>query len=78
MFNTFADENENRELSGSDWDHVFIEQNGNTVVNITIFNDSLERFEKIIEMGFESGFKMTIDNLDKLLATLSKVKRDFN
>ena len=78
MFNTFADENENRELSGSDWDHVFIEQNGNTVVNITIFNDSLERLEKIIEQGFESGFKMTIDNLDKLLATLSKVKRGFN
>lgn len=78
MFNTFADENENRELSGSDWDHVFIEQNGNTVVNITIFNDSLERLEKIIEKGFESGFKMTIDNLDKLLAMLSKVKRGFN
>jgi len=28
--------------------------------------------EKMIEMGFVEGFKMTIDNLEKLLTTLSK------
>jgi uncharacterized protein YndB with AHSA1/START domain len=72
MFNTFADQNENRELPGSNWDHSFNEQNGITKVSITIFNESLERLEKMIEMGFEQGFKMSIDNLDQLLKTLSE------
>ncbi|MFW0739311.1 SRPBCC family protein [Flavobacterium sp. T12S277] len=72
MFNTFADQNENRELPGSDWDHSFSEQNGITKVSISIFNESLERLEKMIEMGFEQGFKMSIDNLDQLLKTLSE------
>ncbi|BFM45526.1 SRPBCC family protein [Flavobacterium sp. CFS9] len=72
MFNTFADQNENRELPGSNWDHSFSEQNGITKVSISIFNESLERLEKMIEMGFEQGFKMSIDNLDQLLKTLSK------
>ncbi|MFH6988881.1 SRPBCC domain-containing protein [Flavobacterium collinsii] len=72
MFNTFADQNENRELPGSNWDHSFSEQNGITKVSITIFNESLERLEKMIEMGFEQGFKMSIDNLNQLLKTLSE------
>jgi len=72
MHNAFADENENAELPGSDWDYNFSEQNGITKVSITIYNDSLTRLEKMIEMGFEPGFKMSIDNLDQLLATLSK------
>ncbi|WP_337966192.1 SRPBCC domain-containing protein [uncultured Flavobacterium sp.] len=71
MFNTFADKDENRELPGSNWDHTFSEENGITKVNIAIFNESLERMEKMIEMGFSEGFKMSIDNLDKLLETLS-------
>ena len=72
MYNTFADENENRQLPGSDWDYVFSEQDGITTVNITIFNESLERMEKMIEMGFVQGFKMTIDNLEKVLENLSQ------
>ncbi|WP_316635341.1 SRPBCC domain-containing protein [uncultured Flavobacterium sp.] len=72
MFNTFADENENRELPGSDWDYTFSRQNGITEVNITIVNESLERLERLIEMGFTEGFKMSIDNLEKLLEILSK------
>ncbi|PIF29999.1 uncharacterized protein YndB with AHSA1/START domain [Flavobacterium sp. 9] len=72
MFNTFADKEENRELPGSNWDHTFSEENGITKVNIAIFNESLERLEKMIEMGFSEGFKMSIDNLEKLLETLSQ------
>ncbi|OXB01915.1 SRPBCC family protein [Flavobacterium pectinovorum] len=72
MYNTFADENENRQLPGSDWDYVFSEQDGITTVNITIFNESLERMEKMIEMGFVQGFKMTIDNLEMVLENLSQ------
>lgn len=70
MYNTFADAEENRELPGSAWEYNFSEQNGMTKVHITIVNESLTRFEKMIEMGFELGFKMSIDNLEQLLASL--------
>jgi len=70
MYNTFADKDENRELPGSDWDYNFSEQNGITKVSITIKNESLERLERMIEMGFKEGFTMSIDNLEKLLETL--------
>ena len=72
MYNTFADADENPELPGSSWDYNFSEQNGITKVSISIFNESLTRLERMIEMGFEPGFKMTIDNLEQLLTTLSK------
>jgi uncharacterized protein YndB with AHSA1/START domain len=70
MFNTFADKDENPESSGSDWDYTFSEQNGKTKVSIVIYNESLERMEKMIEMGFTEGFKMSMMNLENLLATL--------
>jgi uncharacterized protein YndB with AHSA1/START domain len=73
MYNSFADAEENPELPGSVWDYQFSEQNGITRVNIIIVNESLARLEKMIEMGFEPGFKMTIDNLDQLLATFKKM-----
>jgi uncharacterized protein YndB with AHSA1/START domain len=69
FFNAFADENENLELPGSEWDHTFTEQNGITKVSVTIYNDSLERMEKQIEMGFKEGFTMTLNYLDELLAS---------
>jgi uncharacterized protein YndB with AHSA1/START domain len=71
MYNTFADKDENPELPGSEWEYNFSEQNGITKVSIIIKNESLARMEKMIEMGFVEGFKMTIDNLEKLLTTLS-------
>jgi uncharacterized protein YndB with AHSA1/START domain len=70
-FNTFADKDENPELPGSDWDYTFSEQDGKTKVNITIYNESLERMERMLHMGFTEGFKMTLNNLDTVLATLS-------
>ena len=72
MFNAFADKDENIELPGSDWDYTFIEQNGKTIVNITIYNESLARMEKMIEMGFKEGFNMSMNNLENLLASLSQ------
>jgi uncharacterized protein YndB with AHSA1/START domain len=71
FLNAFADENENPELPGSDWDLTFSEQNGTTKVSVTIYNESLERMEKMIEMGFKEGFTMTLKSLEDLLATLS-------
>ena len=72
MFNAFADKDENPELPGSDWDYTFSEQNGKTTVRITIYNESLARMEKMIEMGFKEGFTMSMTNLENLLATLSR------
>jgi uncharacterized protein YndB with AHSA1/START domain len=72
MHNAFADKDENPELPGSDWDYNFSELNGITKVSIAIYNESLARLEKMIEMGFKEGFTMSIDNLEKLLTTLSQ------
>jgi len=70
--NAFADAAENPDLPGSDWDLNFSEQNGTTKVSITIYNESLERMEKQIEMGFKEGFTATLKYLGELLETLSK------
>ena len=71
MNNVFTDEDENPELHGSEWDHNFSEENGATIVSITIYNESLERLESILD-GFTQGMKMSLSNLEALLATLSK------
>jgi uncharacterized protein YndB with AHSA1/START domain len=69
MYNAFADKDENPELPGSEWDHTFSEQNGITKVSITIYNESLERLERILD-GFTQGMKMSLSNLENLLSTL--------
>src|SRR5436189_4030054 len=56
LFNAFADKDENLQLPGSEWDMNFSEQKGSdghpvTMVSISIYNESLERLEKMIEMG---------------------------
>jgi uncharacterized protein YndB with AHSA1/START domain len=77
IFNAFADEDENPQLPGSDWDFNFSEQNGpdgyrGTKVSISIYNESLARMEKMIEMGFKEGSAMQMKNLEELLARLSQ------
>ncbi|MFL5764338.1 MAG: SRPBCC domain-containing protein [Bacteroidia bacterium] len=67
FLSVFADKDENLHLPGSDWNLTFSEQNGKTKVHISIYNDSLERMEKMIEMGFKEGFTMTLDSLDVML-----------
>lgn len=71
MYNAFADKDENPQLPGSEWDHTFSEANGTTKVSIVIYNESLVRMEAILE-GFTQGMKMSLTNLENLLATLSK------
>jgi uncharacterized protein YndB with AHSA1/START domain len=72
FFNAFADKDENPELPGSDWDLNFREQDGTTKVSISIYNESLERLERMVEMGFIEGAKAQLNNLNELLARLSK------
>lgn len=77
MTNAFADKNENPELPASDWDFSFTQENSTndrsvTKVVIAITNESRERFEKMIEMGFQGGFTMTLNYLDTLLQNLKR------
>ena len=65
--NAFADKDANPNLPGSDWDLSFSEQNGKTTVNIVIVNDSLERLEQMIEMGFKEGFTAALQQLEAVL-----------
>jgi len=73
MFNAFADADENLELPGSDWDLNFSEQDGKTTVHVSIYNESLERLERIIADGFfRIGTELQLQNLEELLAQLSQ------
>jgi len=72
FLSVFADKEENPFLPGSNWDLNFTEQNGITKVSITIYNDSLERMEKMIEMGFKEGFTATLNELEILLSNKNK------
>lgn len=74
FFNAFADKDENPELPGSDWDLNFSEHGGKTNVSISIYNESLLRLERMIEMGFKEGTAAIFDNLKELLAKLSPAK----
>ena len=74
FFNAFADVDENPELPGSDWDLNFSEKDGMTKVSISIYNESLVRLERMIELGFKEGSAMQMNNLDELLARLSQQK----
>jgi uncharacterized protein YndB with AHSA1/START domain len=70
MYNVFADQEENPELPGSEWEHTFSEYNGRTTVHISIYNESFERMERILE-GFTKGMKMSLSNLEQLLASFA-------
>jgi uncharacterized protein YndB with AHSA1/START domain len=72
LFNAFADENENPQLPGSDWDLSFSELDGKTTVHVSIYNESLERLERMIELGFREGTIAQLKNLEDLLATLKQ------
>lgn len=74
ILSAFADKDEkiNTEMPSSNWDLNFSEQNGTTKVSITIEHKALADLEKMIEMGFQGGFTMTLNYLESLLTTLSQ------
>lgn len=69
LFNTFADKDETPEITGSEWDYTFIEFNDKTVVRIVIYNESLERMERMIEFGFKEGYTASMENLENVLSS---------
>jgi uncharacterized protein YndB with AHSA1/START domain len=72
FFNAFADKDENPQPLGSDWDFNFSEENGKTTVSISIYNESLERMEKMLEMGFKEGYAAQVKSLEDYLKSQKK------
>ena len=70
--NAFADENQNPELPGSDWDFNFTDENGKTTVHVSIYNESLERLERMVAIGFKEGTEGQFANLEELLANIKR------
>ena len=76
FLNAFADEHETPQLPGSDWDLTFREQDGRTTVSTTIFNESLDRLERMIEFGFREGTAAQLQNLEGLLAATTSPRSE--
>lgn len=68
----FTDRDETPLLPPANWELDFSEQNGCITVRISIFFNSLEDLEKMIEMGFKEGFTITLNELMNLLNTFNK------
>ena len=68
----FADKDQviNTEFPSSEWDLNFIEQNNTTTVKIIVKHKTLASLEQILQMGFEGGFTMTLNELEVLLQNL--------
>lgn len=66
----FCDENGNvgPDTKSSTWTNAFVEKDGVTIVTNTIVNESLERLEAQIKMGFKEGYTVGLDQLEELLA----------
>jgi uncharacterized protein YndB with AHSA1/START domain len=66
------DENVNKDISPSEWNLDFNEEDGITTVSIVIKHKTLESLEGMIKMGFKEGFTMTLNDLSQLLTSLKK------
>ncbi len=65
----FCDENGviNTSLPQLNWRHDFSETNGETTVYIDITFASEPDMKKILEMGFEEGYRMSLNQLQEVL-----------
>ena len=73
FFNAFSDANENLQLPGSDWDFTFTGNSDTTTVHVSIYNESLERMERIMaDDGFRLGTIAQLENLDELLGRMKQ------
>lgn len=65
----FADEkgNINKAMPQTNWKVDFKKSGSGTQVTATITSSSREDLEKMLEMGFEEGFKLGLNNLEEYL-----------
>ena len=66
FYSTFADKDGNPDLPGSEWNVDLSEQNMITTVIVTIYNESPDRMQKMIEMRFKEGFTMCLNQLEEI------------
>jgi uncharacterized protein YndB with AHSA1/START domain len=62
-----ADKDETPYPPSAIWDLTFSEQSGITKVSISIYFETLEGLEKMIQLGFKEGFTVTLSELELLL-----------
>lgn len=69
VLDAFCDENAiiNMEFPRMKWFNRFTFENGITTVTNTISFEKLEDMTKILEMGFEEGYKIALNQLHQLL-----------
>ena len=67
---SFCDENgkDNPDLPHMHWKNVFSKTNTGTKVEVEITFGNVADLERILEMGFEAGFRAGLGNLDELLS----------
>lgn len=67
----FTDEkgNINKDMPRTTWKVDFKKSGTGTAVTITITSETKEALEKMLEMGFEEGFRSGLGNLDEYLDT---------
>lgn len=61
----------NTNMPRTAWTNVFSEAGNTTLVNITAKYDNLSDLEKVMEMGFQQGLTMALENLDQYLENCS-------
>lgn len=65
----------NAELPRTVWTNRFAENENTTLVTITAKYDKLSDLEKVIEMGFQQGFTMALENLDQFIEAQFQLRK---
>jgi len=75
---TFTDENgkPNSDLPGMHWKNTFEASAKGTKVTVELKFASESDLQKIMEMGFEQGFAMALENLDHYFSTHFKMRKE--
>lgn len=65
----FCDENGviDLQLPQMNWFYQFQENDGKTLVSVTIIPSNEAQMKQVLEMGFEDGYKMALNQLQQLL-----------
>ena len=70
---TFTDEHGtiNLQAPSSNWNNEFISTTNGTSVQVTLTFERIEDLNMLVEMGFEGGFNMGLQNLEDILGSIS-------
>jgi uncharacterized protein YndB with AHSA1/START domain len=66
---TDSEGNVKEDMPQSKWNVTFTDKGEKTLVELLISYDDLDQLEATLQMGFEEGLAMAMENLDELLLT---------